>query len=135
MDAGGEFSFDKGDSMTVDLGDGDGLATQVQSCETCPPGNPLMFLMMGHVLVGSGEAFAEQILNKGHQAPIQRAVLATYGRNPHPEELEILQVSLRVHTFILSSQSSIGKCHQMSTITLASTQMLLQLQTNIPSKV
>ena len=61
MDAGGEFSFDKGDSMTVDLGDGDGLATQVQSCETCPPGNPLMFLMMGHVLVGSGEAFAESI--------------------------------------------------------------------------
>lgn len=61
MDAGGEFDFDKGDSMTVDLGDGDGLATQVQSCETCPPGNPLMFLMMGHVLVGSGEAFAEQV--------------------------------------------------------------------------
>jgi len=61
MDAEGEFSFDKGDSMTVDLGDGDGLTTQVQSCETCPPGNPLMFLMMGHVLVGSGEAFAEQI--------------------------------------------------------------------------
>jgi hypothetical protein len=61
LDAGGEFDFEKGDSMTVDLGDGDGLVTQVQPCQGCPPGNPLMFLMMGHVLVGSGEAFAEQI--------------------------------------------------------------------------
>ena len=61
LDAEGEFNFGKGDSMTVDLGDGDGLATQVHPCQDCPPGNPLMFLMMGHVLVGSGEAFAEQI--------------------------------------------------------------------------
>jgi len=48
-------------------------------------------LMNSDVVNSSAEAFAEQILNKGHQAPIQRAVLATYGRNPHPEELEILQ--------------------------------------------
>ena len=61
MDVGGEFDFSKGDTLTVDLGDGEGLTTQVQSCNSCPPGNPLMFLMMGHVLSGSGEAFAEQV--------------------------------------------------------------------------
>jgi hypothetical protein len=61
MEATGEFDFRMGDSLTVDIGDGAGVTTQVQSCESCPPGNPLMFLMMGHVLVGSGEAFAEQI--------------------------------------------------------------------------
>ena len=48
-------------------------------------------LMNSDVVNSSAESFAEQILNKGLQAPIQRAVLATYGRNPHPEELEILQ--------------------------------------------
>jgi hypothetical protein len=52
-----------GDSLTVDIGDGEGLSTQVQSCDSCPPGNPLMFLMMGQVLLGSGEAFAEQIVD------------------------------------------------------------------------
>mgnify|MGYP000724421634 FL=1 len=61
IEAEGEYDFQMGDSMTVDIGDGNGVTTQVQSCESCPPGNPLMFMMMGHVLVGSGEAFAEQI--------------------------------------------------------------------------
>ncbi len=61
MEAEGEYDFEMGETMTVDLGDGEGVTTQVQSCESCPPGNPLMFMMMGHVLVGSGEAFAEQI--------------------------------------------------------------------------
>ena len=61
MEAEGGYDFQMGDTMTVDLGDGEGVTTQVQSCESCPPGNPLMFMMMGHVLVGSGEAFAEQI--------------------------------------------------------------------------
>ncbi len=61
MEAFGEFDFRMGETLTVDLGDGDGLTTQVQSCETCPPGSPLMFMMMGYVLAGSGEAFAEQI--------------------------------------------------------------------------
>ena len=61
IEAEGEYDFQMGDAMTVDIGDGEGVTTQVQSCESCPPGNPLMFIMMGHVLVGSGEAFAEQI--------------------------------------------------------------------------
>lgn len=61
MEMYGEFDFSKGDTLTVDLGDGEGMSTQVQSCETCPPGNPLMFMMMGYVLAGSGEDFAEQI--------------------------------------------------------------------------
>ena len=61
MEMYGEFDFSKGETLTVDLGDGEGLTTQVQSCDTCPPGNPLMFLMMGNVLAGSGEAFAEQV--------------------------------------------------------------------------
>ena len=62
MEAEGGYDFQMGDSMTVDLGDGEGVTTQVQSCESCPPGNPLMFMMMGHVLVGSGTAFAEQLV-------------------------------------------------------------------------
>ena len=61
MEAEGGYDFQMGETMTVDLGDGEGVTTQVQSCESCPPGNPLMFMMMGHVLVGSGDAFAEQI--------------------------------------------------------------------------
>ena len=61
MEMYGEWDFSKGDTLTVDLGDGEGVSTQVQSCESCPPGNPLMFMMMGYVLAGSGEAFAEQI--------------------------------------------------------------------------
>ncbi len=61
IEAEGEYDFQMGDAMTVDIGDGEGVTTQVQSCESCPPGNPLMFMMMAHVLVGSGEAFAEQI--------------------------------------------------------------------------
>ena len=61
MEMYGEFDFSKGETLTVDLGDGEGLSTQVQSCDTCQPGNPLMFLMMGNVLAGSGESFAEQV--------------------------------------------------------------------------
>ena len=61
MEVFGEWDFNKGDTFTVDLGDGEGLTTSVESCESCPPGNPLMFMMMGYVLAGSGEAFAEQI--------------------------------------------------------------------------
>ena len=61
MEMYGEWEFSKGDTLTVDLGDGEGVSTQVQSCDSCPPGNPLMFMMMAYVLAGSGEAFAEQI--------------------------------------------------------------------------
>jgi hypothetical protein len=57
----GSFDFMMGDEMTVDLGDGNGLTTQVQSCENCPPGNPLMFVMMGNVIGGASEAFVDDI--------------------------------------------------------------------------
>ena len=56
-----EFEFSKSDELTVDLGDGDGLTTTVQTCETCPPGNPIMFIMMGNVIAGASEAFADEI--------------------------------------------------------------------------
>jgi hypothetical protein len=56
-----EFDFIMGDDMTVDLGDGNGLTTQVQSCENCPPGNPLMFIMMGNVIGGASEAFIDDV--------------------------------------------------------------------------
>lgn len=58
---GGSFDFMMGDEMTVDLGDGNGLTTRVQSCENCPPGNPLMFVMMGNVIGGASEAFVDDI--------------------------------------------------------------------------
>ena len=57
----GEFNFVMGDDMTVDLGDGNGMTSQVQSCESCPPGNPLMFIMMGNVIIGASEAFVDDI--------------------------------------------------------------------------
>lgn len=58
---GGSFDFMMGEEMTVDLGDGNGLTTQVQSCDNCPPGNPLMFVMMGNVIGGASEAFVDDI--------------------------------------------------------------------------
>ena len=59
-----EFEYVSGDEMTVDLGNGDGLTTTVQTCETCPPGNPIMFIMMGNVIAGASEAFAEEIVDE-----------------------------------------------------------------------
>lgn len=59
-----EFEYVSGDEMTVDLGNGDGLTTTVQTCETCPPGNPIMFMMMGNVIAGASQAFAEEIVDE-----------------------------------------------------------------------
>lgn len=59
-----EFEYVSGDEMTVDLGNGDGLTTTVQTCETCPPGNPVMFMMMGNVIAGASQAFAEEIVDE-----------------------------------------------------------------------
>ena len=59
-----EFEYVSGDEMTVDLGNGDGLTTTVQTCETCPPGNPIMFMMMGNVMAGASQAFAEEIVDE-----------------------------------------------------------------------
>ena len=61
VDFNEEFDFYMGESMVVDLGDGNGLTTQVQSCENCPPGNPIMFIMMGYVLAGASESFADEV--------------------------------------------------------------------------
>jgi len=59
-----EFEYVSGDEMTVDLGNGDGLTTTVQTCETCPPGNPVMFMMVGNVIAGASQAFAEEIVDE-----------------------------------------------------------------------
>ncbi len=58
---GDEMEFSMGESLTVDLGDGAGLTTSVTSCTNCPPGNPLMFFMMGQVIGGASESFAESV--------------------------------------------------------------------------
>ena len=58
---GDEMEFSMGDSLTVDLGDGAGLTTSVKACTNCPPGNPLMFFMMGQVIGGASESFAESV--------------------------------------------------------------------------
>ena len=54
--------FSMGDSMVVDLGNGP--STNVVACDSCPPGNPLMFLMMGEVIANSGQTFAEEIADE-----------------------------------------------------------------------
>ena len=54
--------FTMGDSMVVDLGNGP--STNVVACDSCPPGNPLMFLMMGEVIANSGQTFAEEIADE-----------------------------------------------------------------------
>ena len=58
---GDEMEFSMGDALTVDLGDGAGLTTSVAACTDCPPGNPLMFFMMGQVIGGASESFAESV--------------------------------------------------------------------------
>ncbi len=56
------FDFNMGDTLNVDLGDG--VNTQVETCESCPPGNPIMFAMMGHVIAGTGEDFVDEIADE-----------------------------------------------------------------------
>lgn len=56
--------YPNGDSMRIDIGAGDGTTTNVIACESCPPGNQLMFLMMGEVITGTAESFAEDIADE-----------------------------------------------------------------------
>jgi hypothetical protein len=56
------FDFSLDNSLTVDLGDGEGMTTEVDTCENCPPGNPLMFMMMGTVIVGASQSFGEAVI-------------------------------------------------------------------------
>ena len=58
---GASFDFNLDESLTVDLGDGEGMTTEVDTCQNCPPGNPLMFMMMGAVIVGASESFGEAV--------------------------------------------------------------------------
>ena len=56
---GVEFSMRTDETLSVDLGDG--TMTDVTPCETCPPGNPVMFVMMANVLAEASEAFGEAV--------------------------------------------------------------------------
>ena len=63
-------------------------------------------LLNSDVVNLSAESFAEQVLTKGHEDSIQRAVFAAYGRQPLPEELDILQDFLEVQ--IASYSAKLG---------------------------
>ena len=54
-----EFDLRTDEPLSVDLGDG--TTIDATACQTCPPGNPVMFIMMGNVLAQSGEAFGEAV--------------------------------------------------------------------------
>ena len=52
--------FSMGDeTLEVDLGDGE--TVNAVACDTCPPGNPVMFSMLGNVLAYSSDAFGEAV--------------------------------------------------------------------------
>ncbi|MCH1616341.1 MAG: hypothetical protein L7R83_02385, partial [Candidatus Poseidonia sp.] len=53
------FSMRTDEPLEVDLGGGTML--DVVACDSCPPGNPVMFLMMGNVLGQASIAFGESI--------------------------------------------------------------------------
>ncbi|MEC8680504.1 MAG: hypothetical protein VXY14_00395 [Candidatus Thermoplasmatota archaeon] len=53
------FSMRTDEPLEVDLGDGNTL--DVTACDSCPPGNPVMFIMMGNVLVHASESFGEAV--------------------------------------------------------------------------
>ena len=48
------------ETLEVDLGDG--TMTDVTPCRSCPPGNPVMFIMMANVLLHSSQSFGETIV-------------------------------------------------------------------------
>ncbi len=54
-----EFNMDTERPLEVDLGDG--TTIDVMACETCPPGNPVMFIMMGNVLVHASGSFGDAV--------------------------------------------------------------------------
>ena len=53
------FSMRTDEPLQVNLGDGNML--DVTACDTCPPGNPVMFIMMGNVIVHSSQSFGEAV--------------------------------------------------------------------------
>jgi hypothetical protein len=48
-----------GDTLEVDLGDG--APVQAEACDSCPPGNPVMFSLLGNVLAYSSTSFGEAV--------------------------------------------------------------------------
>ena len=56
---GTSFSMRSDTPLQVDLGDGTNL--NVVACDTCPPGSPMMFAMMGGVLAQASGAFGEAV--------------------------------------------------------------------------
>ena len=54
-----EFNIRSDESLEVDLGDG--TMTGVKACTSCPPGNPVMFIMMANTLAHSSASFGETI--------------------------------------------------------------------------
>ena len=53
------FSMRTDEPLEVNLGDG--ALLDVTACDTCPPGNPVMFIMMGNVLVHASQSFGEAV--------------------------------------------------------------------------
>ena len=53
------FSMRTDEPLEVNLGDGNTL--DVTACDTCPPGNPVMFIMMGNVLLHASESFGDAV--------------------------------------------------------------------------
>ncbi|MDP6195341.1 MAG: hypothetical protein QF880_06470 [Candidatus Poseidonia sp.] len=53
------FSMRTDEPLEVDLGDG--ALLDVTACDTCPPGNPVMFILMGNVLVHASQSFGEAV--------------------------------------------------------------------------
>ena len=54
-----EFNMNAERPLEVDLGDG--VSIDVASCSSCPPGNPVMFIMMGNVITHASESFGEAV--------------------------------------------------------------------------
>jgi hypothetical protein len=54
-----EFEMDQDNALEVDLGDGELI--EVVPCSTCPPGNPVMFSMLGNVLAYASAAFGDAV--------------------------------------------------------------------------
>lgn len=53
------FNMRSGETLEVDLGDG--TVIDATPCDTCPPGNPVMFIMMGNVITHASESFGEAV--------------------------------------------------------------------------
>ena len=53
------FKMRTDEPLEVNLGDGNTL--DVTACDSCPPGNPVMFIMMGNVLVHASGSFGDAV--------------------------------------------------------------------------